>query len=376
MLSVIARFKLALRSGLSRANLQRAGFAAFAAACYWSSGVNQCTTGCLSKPVCFAATTEDAAAADEHDEGADDTAAAASQAGTAKFPQRVATAHLPNVVQVHPSVLSGGLPADRAAFAELQRLGVKTVLSVDGAQPDEAAAAEFGLRYVHLPHGYDGISEERGLELAKALRELEGPIYIHCHHGKHRSPAAATVACVAAGMLPAKSASAVLKMAGTSPHYLGLHQAAANARPVAPHLLDQLEVEFVAHAQVPALAEAMVQLEHTHERIGQIAAAGWQPPAEHPDLEPAHEALLLREHFTELIRAEENTGREPKYMELLRDSAEASESLERAIREWQAAKTTGPPPQTLDNFARRVGENCRKCHLMSRDLPRQRPAEK
>jgi protein tyrosine phosphatase (PTP) superfamily phosphohydrolase (DUF442 family) len=285
----------------------------------------------------------------------------------------MATAHLPNVVQVHPNVLSGGLPADRAAFAELQQLGVKTVLSVDGAQPDESAAAEFGLRYVHLPHGYDGISDQRGLELAKALRELEGPIYIHCHHGKHRSPAAATVACVAAGMLPVESAAAVLKMAGTSPHYLGLHQAAANARPVAPRVLDQLQVEFTAHAQVPALAEAMVQLEHTHERIGQIAAAGWQSPAEHPDLEPAHEALLLREHFAELIRAEENTGREPEYMELLHDSEHAAKSLERSIRAWQAAKTAAPPPQTLDNFVRQVGENCRKCHRISRDLPRQQP---
>ncbi|XZE52463.1 hypothetical protein SH139x_004156 [Planctomycetaceae bacterium SH139] len=376
MLLVIDRFKLALQSGLVRANLQRAGFAVFAAACYWSSGVNQCTSGCFSKPVCFVATAEGQAAADDNDGEADDQAAAASRAGTPTFPQRIATAHLPNVLQLHPSVLSGGLPADRAAFAELQQLGVKTVLSVDGAQPDESTAAEFGLLYVHLPHGYDGISDHRGLELAKALRELEGPIYIHCHHGKHRSPAAATVACVAAGMLPAHSAAAVLKMAGTSPHYLGLHQAAANARPVAPQVLDQLQVEFTAHAQVPALAEAMVQLEHTHERIGQIAAAGWQSPAEHPDLEPAHEALLLREHFAELIRAEKNTGREPEYMELLRDSAEAAESLERSIRAWQAAKTGSPPPQTLDNSARRVGENCRKCHRVSRDLPRQQPTGK
>ena len=73
---------------------------------------------------------------------------------------------------------------------------MQTVISVDGAKPDLEAARKHGLRYVHLPHGYDGVPAPRGDELAIALRTLEGPIYVHCHHGKHRSPAAAGVAWV------------------------------------------------------------------------------------------------------------------------------------------------------------------------------------
>ena len=107
-----------------------------------------------------------------------------------KLPAR----HLPNALQVHLQVISGGQPEGEAGFAELKGLGIKTIISVDGAKPDLELAKKFGLRYVHLPHGYDGIPEERVEELAKAVRDLPGPIYIHCHHGKHRSPAAASAA--------------------------------------------------------------------------------------------------------------------------------------------------------------------------------------
>ena len=119
-----------------------------------------------------------------------------------ELPAKIETLHLPNVVVVHPNVISGGLPESDLAFQELRSLGVKTVISVDGMKPDTLAAKKCGLRYVHLPHGYNGVPPQRIAELAKAVSTLDGPIYIHCHHGKHRSPAAASVACFAAGLIP------------------------------------------------------------------------------------------------------------------------------------------------------------------------------
>ena len=127
-------------------------------------------------------------------------------------PMRIDAQYLPNPVQVHTNVISGGLPKGDEAFRELKSLGVQTVISVDGTKPDVKTANKYGIRYVHLPHGYDGISEARVKELAKAVRELDGPIYIHCHHGKHRSPAAASVACVAAGLIPESKAVAILEL--------------------------------------------------------------------------------------------------------------------------------------------------------------------
>ncbi len=204
----------------------------------------------------------------------------------AQTPQRIESQHLPNAVLVHPKVISGGLPEDGAAFQELANRGVKTVISVDGMKPDVQLAAKYGLRYVHLPHGYDGVPATRARELAQAVRDLPGPIYIHCHHGKHRSPTAATVACVTAGMLPRESAVGILEMAGTDPNYRGLYQSARDARPMSTEQLDSSLVTFHSVEAIPPLAEAMVDLEHTFNNVRQIAKSNWRSPIDHPDLDP------------------------------------------------------------------------------------------
>src|SRR6185369_1160846 len=54
---------------------------------------------------------------------------------------------LDNAHRLTDRVLSGAQPEGEAAFRELADLGVKTVISVDGARPDVASAHKFGLRY-------------------------------------------------------------------------------------------------------------------------------------------------------------------------------------------------------------------------------------
>ncbi len=41
-------------------------------------------------------------------------------------------------------------------------------------------------------HG--GISRDQSLTIARAVQDLPGPVFIHCHHGKHRGPTAAVMA--------------------------------------------------------------------------------------------------------------------------------------------------------------------------------------
>ncbi len=204
-----------------------------------------------------------------------DRTLAADDATTTRF-EKLSSAHLPNAYRLTDKVISGGQPEGEAAFAELKALGVKTIISVDGARPDVAAARKLGLRYVHLPHGYDGIPDQRMRELAKAVRDLPGVIYIHCHHGKHRSPAAAAAACVVVGDLSATQALDVLKTAGTSPNYRGLFASVQAARPIAAGELDNLKVEFHETEKIPPLADAMVAIEHHHDHLKSIAAADWQ----------------------------------------------------------------------------------------------------
>jgi protein tyrosine phosphatase (PTP) superfamily phosphohydrolase (DUF442 family) len=303
-------------------------------------------------------------------------AAAAGQAAPAQAPA-VATASqqppeklnvkfLPNAYRVHEKVISGGQPAGEDGFRELADLGVKTVISVDGAQPDIAAAKKFGLRYVHLPHGYDGVPEDRVKELAKAVRDLPGAIYIHCHHGKHRSPAATSAACVAAGLLDPSLAETVLKTAGTSDGYRGLYASAREAQPLDPKLLDALEAEFPEAAEIPPLAEAMVALEHTHDHMKTIVAAGWKSPPDHPDLAPAHEALLLREHFTEMLRSETVAKEPAEFREMIEQSEMAAQELEKAL---QADPPTEASLKQAQSAFELVNKNCSACHKAYRDVP-------
>ena len=284
-------------------------------------------------------------------------------------PHRIDARHLPNPVQVHAKVISGGLPEADEAFEELKMLGVKTVISVDGMRPDVETASKYGLRYVHLPHGYDGISSERVRELAKAVRELEGPIYIHCHHGKHRSPAAASVACVAAGLIPESTSVAILELAGTSANYRGLYESARTAKPLDVALLNKLEVDFRESAEVPPMAEAMVAIGQAHDHLKLIAEASWRSPSDHPDLDAAHVALLMREQFVELLRTNYVQEKPEKFREYLRKSETATRELEDALRAWTPTTDEAEVPETVQLSLGRISASCRACHEQFRDIP-------
>jgi protein tyrosine phosphatase (PTP) superfamily phosphohydrolase (DUF442 family) len=282
---------------------------------------------------------------------------------------KLATEHLPNAVQLHPRVISGGLPAGKLAFEELAELGVTTIISVDGAKPDVEAARALGLRYIHLPHGYDSIPERRGEELGKAVLEHKGRIYIHCHHGKHRSPAAATVACITAGMLPPSAANSVLELAGTSPHYRGLYRSAQQAQPISVARLQALQVDFREAVDVPPLATAMVALEGSHDDLLAISKAGWKATKDRRDLGPIQAALLLEEHFNELLRSEESE-QTAEFLQLLQESAATANQLKLELIKWRSVShgETKPPP-SLSQLRSKIGANCQTCHQQFRDAP-------
>src|SRR5437868_1319905 len=102
-----------------------------------------------------------------------------------------------NAYALSRNLFSGSAPEGDEGFDALQKLGIKTIITVDGALPDVERAHAHGMRYIHLPHGYDGIPPQTQLQLIKAVETAGGPIYIHCHHGKHRGPVAAAVVCMA-----------------------------------------------------------------------------------------------------------------------------------------------------------------------------------
>ena len=287
-------------------------------------------------------------------------------------PQLLATKHLPNAVQVHPRVISGGLPEGDAAFAELADLKIKTIISVDGAKPDAELAAKYGIRYVHLPHGYDGISAQRLAELAKGVRDLEGPIYIHCHHGKHRSPAAAGAACVAAGLIDREQANQLLKVAGTGENYRGLHRVVAQQALISRETLDTLRVDYQPSMPIPPMAEAMVELEETFDHLKRVAKAGWvavpepqpfEPAANLLHIDPVHQATLLQEHFKELMRTPESLGKGNEFGGILASSEAAAAQILEAMTRGAAEAESERLNKALDV----IGNDCKTCHQKFRD---------
>lgn len=276
--------------------------------------------------------------------------------------------YLHNVIKVHDKVLSGGQPHGEQAFQALQAMGIKTIISVDGAMPEVALAKKYGLRYVHMPHGYDGVPEERVKELAKAVRELEGPIYIHCHHGKHRSPAASAVACVAAGLIDPDRALSILEVAGTSKNYRGLYESAKIVRKLDAPQLEALQVDYKEVADVPPLADAMIEIEVRFDHLKLFAQNHWQPLQDHPDLSAAHEALLLREQYTELLRTDDLHQQPQRFQTLMKEAEHLAQTVENAFHAWNADKSDDKL-KSLTAALNAVTQNCADCHKDYRDVP-------
>jgi hypothetical protein len=171
---------------------------------------------------------------------------AVGAAGAAEYPG------LHNVFRVSEKLYSGAAPEGEEGFASLRALGIGTVITVDGARPDVVTARRFALRYVHLPFGYEGCPTPRALEITRAVRDLPGAVYLHCHHGKHRSPAAAALVHIALDGASNEQAVAFMKRAGTSAGYLGLYQDAASFRRPTTAQINSAPDQFPEVAVVPS----------------------------------------------------------------------------------------------------------------------------
>jgi protein tyrosine phosphatase (PTP) superfamily phosphohydrolase (DUF442 family) len=273
---------------------------------------------------------------------------------------------LANVIRLSVHLYSGSSPEGTDGFQSLRRLGVRTVVTVDGARPEVELARQVGLRYVHLPVGYDGIPRERVLQLARAVRDLPGPVYVHCHHGKHRGPTAAiAVQMCLDSQCSVEQAEAFLKRAGTDPHYAGLIGLPRNlVRPTVAEL-DGVVADFPEVAAVPDLARLMVEVDCRCDRLKAIAATSWRSPPNQPDLDPAHEVRLLAEQYSESLRL----GLSERPDELRQWLATAHENvleLEKLLRPPAGIKDSAE----LDRGFRQVRADCTRCHAKYRDKPR------
>ena len=265
--------------------------------------------------------------------------------------------------EVAPGLLRGAQPEGDAAFALLAGLGVKTVLSVDGSRPDAEGAARHGIRTVHLPMEYSAIPREEQVKIAAVVRGLPGGTFIHCHHGKHRGPAACAVAWMARDGATPEEARAMMLGAGTDPAYEGLYRDVAAFRPIpAEETARVRDGDLPSAAKVPDLVEAMVNVDAAFGRMKAVKAAAWKTPPSMPDVQPAHEARIIAEHFRETARLPEAREKPADFQGWLGDAEKAAWDLEKAIQ----AGDGGAAGKSME----RVNASCASCHAQYRNRAR------
>ncbi len=261
---------------------------------------------------------------------------------------------LPLLYRASETLYSGGQPKTEEAFAQLKRLGIRTIVNVDGAQPNLALAKKYGLTYVHIPIGYDSVPVEASASMAKALKSNDGPFYIHCHHGRHRGPAMAAIAIQLETGCGPEGGLEVMRHTGTSPDYAGLW------RDVQAFTLAQiagLDPALFETVPVGTLASEMAAMDRIWDRIKWCEASGWQTPADHPDVAPPHEALMLHERLHELVRLD--NAFEDDLLTGLRAAEDSAKRLHEALK-------GGDVSAANEHFAL-LKKSCKTCHTAHRD---------
>jgi hypothetical protein len=259
------------------------------------------------------------------------------------------------MAEIAPGLFRGAQPEGDASFALLARLGVRTILSVDGSRPDVEGAARHGIRTIHVPIEYSGVTRGEQVKIAAAALSAEGGLFVHCHHGKHRGPAASSIAWMTLDGASCEQAVADMKLAGTDPGYEGLYRDVANFRPVtAEELATVTEADLPPTARTPDLVDAMVNIDGGFDRMKAVRKAGWKTPADMPDVSPAHEARILAEHFREMRRLDEAKRRPADFQGWAAGAETAAWDLEKAIQ----AADADAAAKALD----RVAVSCKDCH--------------
>ena len=264
-----------------------------------------------------------------------------------------------NARQVGPRLWSGGEPGGDKAFAALAALGVRVVVSVDGAQPDEETARRHGLRYVHIPVGYDSVPRGAAEELAALnLAAGEGGVFVHCHHGRHRGPTAAAIVAMASGAWDGATANAWQRAAGTSPEYAGLYRSVREFKTPGAGALKAASRRLRPRHAPAGLVASMVATDHHAEALDALQRNGWKPLAERPDETAVQEARLLREQFAESSRLGHGP-KDPRFQGWMQRFGAGAEAMEEALRAGDAAKATAS--------WKALREDCRSCHKQWRD---------
>lgn len=243
------------------------------------------------------------------------------------------------------TVLVGPRP-DQNLVETLKNLGVQKVVSVD-ALPPEASLWGDAIQVRHLPLGYRSISRQDQLRLAQELSKGNGKIYIHCHHGKHRAPAAALTALRSLGQLNPSEANEWLDRCGVA--YEGLRTVVAEATAAESH---QIESAMPLEVTCPTktLSRLMAEVDDVWDRLKKVPS----PDDPNAQTQPEDASQLV-----DLLRLASTTAGpvEAEYHQQMKAAVDLANQLEIRVR---AGESAAPIRAALR-------KSCRSCHQSFRD---------
>jgi len=268
---------------------------------------------------------------------------------------------LHNVYRLSNHVISGSEPHGERALRHVAEMGVKTILSVDGKVPDAKTASEYGMRYVHVPIEYSGIDGDALLRIAKTFRELDGPFYVHCFHGKHRGPAAAAVGRLVRDGASRETALAEMRQwCGTSSKYEGLYRVIASADMPSADATAKLAWDFPAAHPLGGYRSVMIDVTRHFDNLKALQKRDWEVDPEHPDVDPVNEADKLASLFARGHELDEVKRAADDFRGWSSDSVDYSARLRTHLRR---AKAGGAKAKAGASKALRVlKQTCNACH--------------
>ncbi|HPF14794.1 MAG TPA: hypothetical protein PLJ12_11035 [Planctomycetota bacterium] len=279
---------------------------------------------------------------------------------------------LHNVFHLSERIVSGAEPQGDHALDELQSMGIKTILSVDGKAPDWKAAEARGMRYVHIPIQYSGIEQDQLDHIAKTFRELPGPFYVHCYHGKHRGPAAAAVGrMVLDGAAREEALAEMLQWCGTATNYKGLFDEIAFAEmPTAAETAAE-SFDFPAQHMFDGVRAGMIPMGRHWDELKYAAKHDWQVDPEHPDIQLAHEAeqcAEILEHCKNMADFDSPMPHSEEVLGWFQSGHKGTIDLARILRSRGELEAQGVDWRAQAADAYKVASSsCKDCHSQYRD---------
>ena len=272
---------------------------------------------------------------------------------------------LHNVFELSDNIISGSEPDGEEAFRILHEKGVRTILSVDGKVPDAKLAAKYGMKYVHVPIQYKGITDDEVAKITKTFRELEGPFYVHCFHGKHRGPAAAELGrLVLDGISREEAIGEMRQWLGTSANYEGLYSTVAYVSIPTERETHNLAWDFPAAAPLDGVAGAMVFVSRAHDHLKAAFKHDWQPDPMHPDVSAHNEAEKLVDHLERTAALSEVQEQAEDFRQWMVDSQRQALELSEVLGEMSSG---GGSVDDANRAFEGLTQSCKSCHNVYRN---------